>query len=155
MRAEFFSHTNLMNRYSEALDSCNWALLGSLFTADAVFAARMIGERGAPDVDIIELHGRDAIVGKIAAMIESLASTHHMMGNQEVTVLPDSKTASASCYFRAYHAGKGERAHLFEESLGRFDFQTRLTDSGWQIARMDENIFIMLGTPDAFGVGPD
>jgi hypothetical protein len=67
-----------------------------------------------------------------------------------VNLAADGNSAKSSCYLRAHHVGNRERAHLFEESLGRFDFETVRNGETWQIAKMEENIFIMLGTAEAF-----
>ena len=55
---------------------------------------------------------------------------------------------------RAHHVGNRERSHLFEESLGRFDFETVKHGGQWKIRRMEENIMVMLGTADAFPPAP-
>jgi hypothetical protein len=73
-----------------------------------------------------------------------------MLSNHMVELAPDGRSARSSCYLRAHHVGDKERAHLFEESLGRFDFETVLEEGIWKITRMDENIFVILGTQDAF-----
>ena len=146
------AHIDLFNHYAHALDGRNWGALADLFTEDASFSfARSLGF-GAGETDKALIEGRDQLVGMIRGSIESLSATHHLLSNHVVDV--DGGTASASCYFRAYHAGKDERAHLFEESLGRFDIATVRLPSGWKIRRMHESIMIMLGTAEAFGVTP-
>jgi hypothetical protein len=143
------AHIEMMNRYAHALDSCDWALLSGLFAEDAVFAARRLVDRTG-EADAFSLTGREVIIATISTIIEGLSATHHMLGNYVVESAADGASAKASCYMKAYHAGAGERAHLFEESLGRFDFETIRQGDGWKIRRMDETIMIMLGTPDAF-----
>jgi 3-phenylpropionate/cinnamic acid dioxygenase small subunit len=147
------AHIDLFNRYAHALDGRDWAALAELFTDDASFSfARSLGF-GAGETDKALIEGRGQLVAMIRGSIESLSATHHLLSNHVVDINGDS--AAASCYFRAYHAGKGERADLFEESLGRFDVTTVRIGSEWKIRRMHENIMIMLGTPDAFGVSPE
>ena len=147
------AHVDLLNRYAHALDGRDWTALAALFTEDAAFSfARSLGF-GEGETDKALIEGRDALVAMISASIESLSATHHLLSNHVVDV--DGETARASCYFRAYHAGKGERAHLFEESLGRFDLVTVRVGDGWKIRRMHEAIMIMLGTADAFGASPE
>jgi 3-phenylpropionate/cinnamic acid dioxygenase small subunit len=148
------AHIDLYNRYAEALDRRDWKALASLFTPDAVFAARRLLGVGAGEADAFAIEGRDKLVDTISKIIDSLSATHHMMSNYVVDVAADGRSAEASCYFRAYHAGAGPRAHLFEESLGRFDLKTVRAGAEWKIRRMDETIMIMLGTPEAFGAGP-
>lgn len=148
------SHIDLLNRYAHALDTRDWPALAALFTDDAIFAARRSLGFGAGEADAFSIEGREKLVQTIAAIISSLSATHHMLSNYVVDIDPGGSAATASCYLRAYHAGAGERAHLFEESLGRFDLKTVRLGSGWKIRRMDETIMIMLGTPEAFGTTP-
>jgi hypothetical protein len=147
-------HIDLMNRYAHALDVRDWDLLASLFTEDAGFRARVILEGGVPDADNTAVDGRDALVATLQAIWDGLSATHHMLSNYVVEAAADGTTARASCYLRAHHVGNRERAHLFEESLGRFDFETVRTDGGWKIRWMEENLFVMLGTAEAFAPPP-
>jgi len=147
------AHIDLMNSYAHALDVRDWDLLASLFTADASFAAREIRE-GVAQPDNTAMDGRDAIVSTLQAIWHGLSSTHHMLSNYVVEPAVDGMTAQASCYLRAHHVGNCERAHLFEESLGRFDFATVKERDGWKIRRMEENLFVILGTADAFAPPP-
>jgi hypothetical protein len=148
------AHVDLMNRYAHALDVRDWDLLVSLFTEDACFRARMILEGGVPDADNTAIDGRDAIVSTLQAIWDGLSATHHMLSNYVVEPAADGASARASCYLRAHHVGNRERAHLFEESLGRFDFETVREAGGWKIRRMEENLFVMLGTAEAFAPPP-
>jgi hypothetical protein len=140
-------HVDLMNRYAQAIDSRDWRGFAAIFAKDATFKA--LTRDGTV---VSELAGRDQIVATIPAIIESLAATHHLLSNYVVDVAPGGETGVASCYFRAYHGGAGERGHLFEESLGRFDLQTVREDGAWKIRRMQENITFVLGSTEAFGV---
>lgn len=147
-------HIDLMNRYAHALDVRDWDLLASLFTEDAGFRARVILEGGVPDADNTAVDGRDALVATLRTIWDGLSATHHMLSNYLVEPAADGMTAKASCYLRAHHVGNRERAHLFEESLGRFDFATVREAGGWKIRRMEENLFVMLGTAEAFAPPP-
>lgn len=146
---------NLLNHFCLALDNCDWDLLANLFTDDAVFTVRRLQDRRKVTEDPISCLGREELVKLIVPVIESLAATHHMVSNFIVDLADDRRSARASCHFRAYHAGAGERAHLFEESLGLFSIETVAIDDGWRIKRMDETIMIVLGSPEAFGVHPE
>ena len=143
-------HMELLNRYCHALDFRDWDLLRSLFTEDAIFSARMVN-RGVPGPDDAYIEGRDALVDNLIGIWEHLASTHHMVSNHVIEVAPDGRSAKGSCYLRAYHAGWGDKSHLFEESLGRFDFETVREGGSWRIRRWDEKIFVMLGSRQVFG----
>ncbi len=153
-KAPHQANVDLMNAYAHALDMRDWALFESLFTRDTSFAMREWGENAAPKEWAFELQGRDALIANIKGIWDGLSATHHLLSNYVVDPAADGTSARASCYLRAHHVGNRERSHLFEESLGRFDFQTVLEDGTWKIARMEENIFIMLGTADAFAGPP-
>jgi hypothetical protein len=148
------AHIDLMNAYAHALDVCDWPLLTSLFTEDCSLRARVLVDRKPPAQDDTVLEGRDALIGGLQHIFAGLSATHHMLGNYVVQPAADGRTARASCYMRAYHQGAGERAHLFEESLGRFDFETVLEGGAWRIRRMEETIMVMLGTVEAFPPPP-
>jgi hypothetical protein len=143
-------HADLIHRYCHALDTRDWDLLASLFTKDAVFVARMV-TAGKPGPDDAHVVGRGAIVAKISHIWELLGSTHHMVSNHMLSAADDGLSASGSCYVRAHHASASDRPAMFEESLGRFDFETVLIDAAWRIRRWEENIFAILGTPEVFG----
>lgn len=142
----------LLNRYCHALDMRDWDVLASLFTEDAVLKARMV-DRGTPGPEIACVEGRGAILASIRDMWEGIAATHHMVTNHVVDVAPDGRSATGSCYLRAHHAGGGAKAHLFEESLARFDFAVVRAGDAWKVRLWDEAIFIMLGTQEVFGPG--
>lgn len=144
------ANVDLMNRYAHALDVRDWDLFASLFTEDAEFFARQYEENAVPGEDFMTLSGRDAIVASLRGVWDGLSATHHNLSNHVVDVSADRRSARISCYLRAHHVGNRERSDLFEESLGRFDFQTELVGSDWKIRRMDENIFVILGTEEAF-----
>lgn len=145
------AHLDLLNRYCHALDTRDWALLSSLFANDAVFEGRMILEDGSPDPSGVRIEGAAAIIGALTVIWTNLSATHHMISNHVLGIAPDRSIATGSCYIRAYHAGRGEKSHLFEESLGRFDFETVRIGTEWKIRRWVENIMIMLGTREVFG----
>lgn len=149
----YMAHLRLLNAYCHALDTCDWALMRTLFTENAVFAARTMQGR-TPGPDDIRLEGREKLVGHLEKVWARLSATHHIISNHVVEASADGDSARGSCYIRAYHAGAGERAHLFEESLGRFDFTSIREDGAWKIRTWDENIMIMLGTPEVFAHPP-
>jgi hypothetical protein len=144
---------DLMNRYADALDRRDWEAFAGLFTEDASFVAQYVTP-GEPVEPLLSLGSRNTIVGVIGPIIEGLSATHHMMSNHVVEPARDGRRARTSCYFRAHHHGAGERSHLFDESLGRFDFETVLSPAGWQIRRMVEHIMVKLGDPGAFAPRP-
>jgi len=144
------AHIDLMNSYAHALDTRDWDLFVSLFTPDVHFMARQYLENAVPGPDFQSTRGRDDLVAFIRKTWDGLSATHHMLSNHVVNLGEDGRSATASCYLRAHHVGNRERSHLFEESLGRFDFHTVRDPDGWKIRQMEENIFVMLGTAEAF-----
>src|SRR5262249_6794881 len=98
----------LFNRYAAALDDRTWDQLRQFYTPDATAEQ----PQGSP-----LLVGPEAIVGMISAAIDWLGPTLHLLSNYIVTV--DGDRAEASCYVRGYHAGRGEHADKFQETLGR------------------------------------
>ena len=148
------ANIDLMNAYAHALDTRDWDLFAALFTEDTSFAMREWAENAVPKDWSFEIEGRDALLAMLQNTWDGLSATHHMLSNYVVDPAPDGMSAKASCYLRAHHVGNRERSHLFEESLGRFDLETVLEHGAWKIRRMEENIFIMLGTADAFAGPP-
>lgn len=144
------ANIDLMNQYAHALDVRDWKLFASLFTEDTEFAARQWEENAVPGPDFMNVKGRDELTSTLQQTWEGLSATHHFLSNYVVNLAEDRSSAEASCYMRAHHVGNRERSHLFEESLGRFDLKTVLEAGSWKIARMEENIFVMLGTAEAF-----
>ena len=148
------ANIDLMNRYAHALDVRDWEMFASLFTEDAEFRARQYLEDAVPGEDFLVQSGRETIVSSIRTIWDGLSATHHMLSNYVVELSGDGQSAETSCYLRAHHVGNRERSHLFEESLGRFDFGTVFQDGAWRIREMHENIFIILGTEEAFAPPP-
>lgn len=144
------ANIDLMNQYAHALDTRDWDLFGTLFTADTEFAARQWEENAVPGPWFMEVKGCDEVKATLQATWDGLSRTHHFLSNYVVRPSADGNSADASCYMRAHHVGNRERSHLFEESLGRFDLKTVREADGWKIARMEENIMVMLGTEEAF-----
>lgn len=144
------ANIDLMNAYAHALDTRDWAQFVTLFTGDTEFAARQWEENAVPGPWFMEVKGCAELTATLQATWNGLSRTHHFLSNYVVKPAADGQSADASCYMRAHHVGNRERSHLFEESLGRFDLKTVNTPDGWKIARMEENIMVMLGTEEAF-----
>ncbi|MCX7864169.1 MAG: nuclear transport factor 2 family protein [Novosphingobium sp.] len=150
MHDAYQANIDLMNAYAHALDTRDWALFETLFTLDTEFAARLWEENAVPGPWFMEVKGRAQLTATLQATWNGLSRTHHLLSNYVVRLAADGNHAEASCYMRAHHVGNRKRAHLFEESLGRFDLKTVRQADGWKIARMEENIMVMLGTQKAF-----
>jgi hypothetical protein len=147
------ANIDLLSRYVLATSRRDWAALAGLFTPDAKFAAKRSPGFGEAEEIVFAVEGPAAIVEATAGPLESVAASHVILSGHVVDDASDGYSARVTCFFRAHHAGKGERAHLFEESLGRFELETVRMGEDWKIARMDEIVTIMLGTPEVFGFG--
>lgn len=114
--------TEICYRYGLALDTRDWALLRSCFTADVV------GHYGRPDPYL----GYEAIELLCRTTIESLSVTQHLIGN--VLIELDGDVARCSCYLQAQHVGRGDADGEQFIFAGRYlDHLVRTVD-GWRIA---------------------
>ena len=144
------ANIDLYGHYARAIDARDWPKLSGLFTDDATFGFTQ--SPASPDADVTYVEGREAVIDMIRSFISVLSASHHLTSSYLVEISDDGDSACSSAYFRAYHAGKDERAHLFQESLGRFDLETVRLGSQWKIRRMLEIMMLDLGTHDAFGI---
>ena len=107
--------------YATALDTRDWATLGSLFTDDARWEYAGSGER---------LSGPDAIVARISGSLERFDATHHLNGNHVAAV--DGDEAEHTCYYQAQHVRRGLPGGEKFLSGGCYDDRLRRTPDGWQ-----------------------
>ncbi len=127
-------------RYARALDTRDWALL------DTVFDPHVKAEYGAQPESL----GRAAVVAGIRKFLDHCGHSQHLMGNFDVTV--DGAMASSVCYIRVFHQGKGERAHLTQETFGCYHATWAHTHEGWRAVRWRLDVSMQLGTWEAFGI---
>ncbi|HEY5334026.1 MAG TPA: nuclear transport factor 2 family protein [Solirubrobacterales bacterium] len=121
--ADRLAITDVLYQYATALDSRDWDLLRSCFTADGV-------------ADFLEFggvnEGRDAIVELCGGVLSGLDSSQHLIGNPRVRLEGD--RAMSVCYFQAQHflaSPAGGNTYLVG---GRYEDRHRRTEEGWQIA---------------------
>ena len=112
----------LVARYSTALDSREWELLGEVFLPDAVCD---YGALGNP-------RGVDAITALISGTIGDLDATQHLVGNVVVTV--DGDVATADCYLISQHIRRGTPGGDHYLLGGRYSDRLVRTPAGWRIA---------------------
>ncbi|MFJ5845513.1 nuclear transport factor 2 family protein [Streptomyces sp. NPDC092903] len=132
---------DLFNQYADALDFKDWDRLEDLFIPDAKSLW----------FEQYQVDGREQVIAFIRDLVGKVGRTHHMVSNFRVAF--DGDTAEASVRVKAYHVGAGDKADLFEESLGGFDTSVVRTADGWRFTRFDEPLFIMRGTQEVFGLG--
>ena len=75
-------------------------------------------------------------------------ATQHLLGNFSATI--DGDSAFATVRMRNYHAGRGPRAGLHQESVGHYAGRFRRTSDGWRCNWWQEEIYIMLGDAALF-----
>jgi hypothetical protein len=112
---------DLCVRYTFALDTKDWALLESCFTAAPAFVHP--GGR---------LAGFEAILARSRGALESLDASQHLLGNVIAEVEGD--TAHATCYFQAQHVRAGTPGGDTYIIAGSYTDTLTRTSSGWKIA---------------------
>jgi 3-phenylpropionate/cinnamic acid dioxygenase small subunit len=110
-------------RYALALDSRDWELLGTVFTADAV------GEYGRAQGPC---RGFAAIQQLCRSVLEPLSASQHLLGNHRVTLTASG--ADATCYLQATHVDEQVGGGSTFTVGGRYDDRLVMTDLGWRIA---------------------
>ncbi len=129
---------DLFSEYVNALDRKDWSQLENLFVEHAT--AGWFDDQWTQS-------SRAELLPFIRSWVETV-KTHHLLGNHLATI--DGDSAQASCHVRAYHAGQGAKAHLFEETLGIFSARCIRTANGWKFEHFNEQLLVMVGTFDVF-----
>ena len=109
-------------RYCRALDTKDWALLATVFLADAT----------ADLVTPALLVGVDAIVARIRTALENMDDSQHLVGNHEVVV--DGDSATHRCYLQAQHVRHAAAGGPNYIVAGRYEDRLMRTSDGWRIA---------------------
>ena len=111
----------VLDRYAEALDARDWALLDGVFLPDAT-----------TDYGSGPLEGRPAIVARIVAALGGCGPSQHLLGNYKVEI--DGDRARTSCKIRVLHIGLGDKADLEPyELLAEYHDTLERTPDGWRI----------------------
>ena len=130
---------DLFIRYANGLDHKRWEDLDDVFTKDA--SASWLEGQWLQD-------NRADIVAFISGVLRDLP-THHLLGNYVVKI--DGDKAEASCHVRGHHQGVGDRAHLFQETLGKFGARAERRNGVWRFVYFTETMLTMNGTFEALG----
>jgi hypothetical protein len=115
---------DVMNAYTTALDTRDWDLLASCFTA-------------AGDADFGNLAGvgvldsPQAVVDLCRGALENLQATQHLQGNYVVEV--DGDRAQASCYLQANHFLDGAPGGNVFVVWAKYRDRFVRTGDGWKI----------------------
>jgi 3-phenylpropionate/cinnamic acid dioxygenase small subunit len=119
---------DLLTRYATAVDTKDWALYATCFTADALIDYTAAGG----------IRGRlPEVRAWLAEVMASFPMTQHIVANRMIVVDGDSATSRSYLFNPMGVGARGERATLFFE--GAF-YQDRLvrTPDGWRIAERTE-----------------
>lgn len=111
----------VVTRYCRALDTKDWALLGTVFLAEAT------ADLASPS----RLEGVDAIVDRIRTALENLDDSQHLVGNHEVVV--DGDSAMHRCYLQAQHVRHAATGGPNFIVAGRYEDRLSRTPDGWRI----------------------
>jgi 3-phenylpropionate/cinnamic acid dioxygenase small subunit len=134
---------DVLNRYAEALDHRDWALLDDVFLRDAT-----------ADYGVGALTGREAIVRSITDLLGGCGPTQHLLGNYQVAV--DEDRARSACRIRVFHQGAGTKASLEPfECFGEYRDDLRRGADGWRIAHREMATTIVRGDYGVLGPAPE
>jgi len=118
--------SEVLYRYSDAMDRRDWALMDEVFTEDAT--ADIAGH--------LFPSGRDSIVVTIRAAIECCSATHHMNTNVQAQI--DGDRAHVTHRFLAWHRGRGACADTTYLTLGTYADEFVRTANAWRIRHRQE-----------------
>ena len=141
--ADHHAVIEVLNRYAEALDHRDWALLDEVFHPDAT-----------ADYGTGALTGREAIVRSITDLLGGCGPSQHLLGNYQVTV--DQDRARSVCRIHVFHQGAGAKASLEPfECFGEYRDQLRRGTDGWRIAHREMVTTIVRGDYGVLGPAPE
>lgn len=129
---------DLVGRYCWAIDSLDRPALERVFLPDATAVL------GAG-----ELHGIDAIWGRIHGVLSQLDTSQHVLGSHVVEV--DGDNADSRCYFVAQHVRHGVEGGPHYVVAGSYVDQLVRTPEGWRIKHRVLTTIWTDGNPKVFG----
>jgi hypothetical protein len=119
--------TELIVRYTRAVDQCDWDAYEQLFTADAVID---YGAFGGVTGDVA------TVKAFLAESMPGFTKTQHMVGLPEIELRGDRATAVTPCH-NPMLMGQGREAKVMVCSLW-YHHELVRTAEGWRIARLGE-----------------
>lgn len=111
--------SDLVVRYATAVDTGDWHLLETCFTADAT---ALYGR--------LALDDRDAIVEHLRSAVAEVDGIQHFVTNQQTSL--DGEDATSVSYLYAYHGWRSEPPRSFYIRGGYHD-RIRRSPEGWRI----------------------
>jgi hypothetical protein len=129
-----------LGRYARACDTRDWAIF------DTVFAPEMSADYGE-----FQLEGRAPVVDSIRSFLGGCGPSQHMLGNFIISVT--GKSADSRCYIRAFHQGKGDKAHMIYEVFGEYQAHWRRLPEGWRVMEWVMRVDCEIGSREILGPG--
>jgi len=117
---------DVMNRYTTALDTRDWAMLEATMAPDGMAD---FGELAGVGI----LDSPQALVDLCRRSLQDLRATQHLQGNYAVEVNGD--TAEASCYLQANHFQEGLPGGDVFVVWAKYRDQFVRTPDGWRIKK--------------------
>jgi hypothetical protein len=118
----------LINRYGQALDRCDWAAFERVFAEDAEADYSKVVARTKPDQSTLDdnavVRGRDSIIEWLKASRSSGEMLIHFMTNHIVEEI-DGDVA------RTWHY-----VHERQGAYGSYDIEAVRTDDGWRMRKL-------------------
>lgn len=112
-----------ISRYCRAIDTADWNLLDTIFTADAVLDYTSSGGRRGPYADIKSW---------LAEVLPLFAVRQHLVTNREITITGDQATSRASLLNPLGVRRPDGGVQMFYTGATYFD-RWRRTPEGWRI----------------------
>lgn len=116
--------TDLLHRYPAGLDTKNWELLATVFTADGVADYGALGGIN---------EGPAAIVKLCRGALQGLDASQHILSN--IVIELDGDRARSTCYFQAQHVVAGTEGGDNFLVGGTYVDDCVRTPEGWRIQR--------------------
>ena len=117
---------DVMNRYTAALDTRNWAMLEATMAPDGQADFGNLAGVGI-------LESPQALVDLCRGALQNLQATQHLQGNYVVEV--DGDTATASCYLQANHFQEGLPGGDSFVVWAKYRDDFVRTENGWKIKK--------------------
>jgi hypothetical protein len=130
-----------LGRYARACDSRDWAAFDTVFAPDVT--ADYAGK--------FQFEGRAAVVDSIRSHLGGCGPSQHLMGNFVISVA--GKSGESRCYVRAFHQGKGDKAHVTYEVFAEYTALWRRLPEGWRVLEWTMRVDCEIGSQEILGPG--
>jgi SnoaL-like domain len=116
--------TDLLYRYSSAIDGRDWDLLRGCFVPDGTADYREFGAA---------TEGIESVVAMCDRVLSGLDASHHLIGNPRITLEGD--RATSTCYVQAQHFLASKMGANTLMAGGRYEDELVRTADGWRIVK--------------------